>query len=438
MERGTALIAAGRPHRALARRTGEPPASASNPPAATPVAHISNGVPTRPASHRRARRRVGPDADPFMHRPTAARAAAHEEETMKKRGFVRTGAFGSLALGAAAAAQAQQTGPSDQWKMATGWRGGPLMDVGSKLFAERMDPLSRGRFKIQACPGGAIGNALKVPETVKSGLAEYGRTWKGWDWGKDPTTVLFGGDAGSFDTERMLHWIYEGGGLELQRRCRDESDGIVSIPLFIRTAEAFIHSREPVKSLADLKGLKMRTAGASFEMAQDLGAAPVTTGGGDIYPMLERGAIDATEWGTLWENLSPGFRKVAKYLIHPGVHQPTAPFELVINKDVWDKMPAAHQRLVETVAKLVTFESWLRIDAEDAKALDFYKKQGVTVIELDDEVQYAARRIGLDWAEKTAKEGKHKWFPPVHKSLTDFDKAWAEADDYRTVKVKRS
>ena len=219
---------------------------------------------------------------------------------MKKRDFVRAGAFGSLALGAAAAAQAQQTGPSYQWKMATGWPGGPLMDVGAKLFAERMDQFSGGRFKIQTFPGGALGNALKVPETVKNGLAECGHTWIGYDWGKDPTTALFGGYAGSMDTERMLHWLYEGGGADMQRRFRDETEGVVSMPLFIRTAEVFMHSRKPVKTLADLKGLKLRTAGAWLEMAKDLGAAPVTTAGGDVYPMLERGAIDATEWGTLW------------------------------------------------------------------------------------------------------------------------------------------
>ena len=99
----------------------------------------------------------------------------------------------------------------------------------------------------------------------------------GYDWGKDPTTVLFGGYAGRFDTERMLHWMYEAGGAELQRQYRDETDGIVSMPLFIRTAEVFLHSRKPVKTLADLKGLKLRTAGAWLEMAKDLGAAPVTT-----------------------------------------------------------------------------------------------------------------------------------------------------------------
>jgi len=357
---------------------------------------------------------------------------------MNKRDFVRAGAVGSLALGAAAAASAQSTGPSYNWKMATGWPGGPLMDVGSKLFAERMDQLSGGRFKIQTFPGGALGNALRVPETVKNRLAECGHTWIGWDWGKDPTTVLFGGYAGTFDTERMLHWLYEAGGAQMQREYRDESEGLVSVPLFIRTAEVFVHSRRPVRTLQDLKGLKLRTAGAWLEMARDLGAAPVTTAGGDVYPMLERGAIDAVEWGTLWENISPGFYKVAKYLSYPGVHQPTAPFELVINKDVWSKMPPSDQRLVELVAKLVTFESYTRIGHEDAKAVDFYRKAGVEMIHLDDEVQFAARKIGLEWADKVAKEGKHKWFARVHQSQLEFDKQWANADDWRKVKVKRT
>jgi len=356
---------------------------------------------------------------------------------MKRRNFVHA-ALGSAGLAAAAGAAAQTAGPTYNWKMATGWGGGPLMDIGAKAFAEKMDQFSGGRFKIQVFPGGALGNALKVPETVKNGLAECGHTWMGYDWGKDPTTVLFGGYAGTFDTERMLHWLYEGGGAELQRQFRDQADGVVSMPLFIRTAEVFLHSRKPVKSLADLKGLKLRTAGAWLEMSKDLGAAPVTTAAGDVFPMLERGAIDATEWGTLWENIAPGFYKVAKFLSYPGVHQPTAPFELVINKDVWAKMPPADRQLVELVAKLVTMETWTRIGAEDVKAFDFFKKQGVTMVELDDEVQFAARKIGLDWADKTAKEGKFPWFAKVHKSQVEFDAAWRDADHWRKVKVKQA
>ena len=351
---------------------------------------------------------------------------------MKKRDFLKAGAGAAAAL-AALPVEAQQSGPTYTWKMATGWASGPLMDIGAKGFAERMAQLSGGRFKIQTFPGGALGNALRVPETVKNGVAECGHTWMGYDWGKDPTTVLFGGYAASMDSERMLHWMYDAGGDKMQRAYREEKEGVISFPLFIRTAEAFLHSRKPVRTLADLRGLKLRTAGAWLEMAKDLGAAPVTTAGGDVYPMLERGAIDATEWGTLWENITPGFHKVAKYVIIPGVHQPVAPFELVINKETWAKVNPADQRLVELVAKLVTFETWVKVGNEDAKALEFFRKAGNEIIELDVEVQRQTRKIGLEWARKTAQG--NPWFQKVLDNQLDFEKSWEGAERWRTIKA---
>jgi TRAP-type mannitol/chloroaromatic compound transport system substrate-binding protein len=352
---------------------------------------------------------------------------------MKKRDFLKAGAIATAGATLAQPAQAQSV---INWKMATGWGGGPLMDIGAKAFAEKMSELSGGRFKVEVYPGGALGNALKVPETVKNGIAECGHTWMGYDWGKDPTTVLFGGYAGSFDTERMLHWLYQAGGVEMQRQFREETADIISFPLAARTAEAFLHSRKAVKSLADLKGLKLRTAGAWLDMAKDLGAAPVTTAGADVYPMLERGAIDATEWGTMYENISMGFHKIAKFIIYPGVHQPTAPFELAINKQAWAKLAPADQKLVETAARLVTLDFWMKVGHEDAKALDFFKKAGNTLIELDPEVQYAARDIGLKWAEKTAKEGNLPWFGKVLASQKEMDALWQGASAWRTVKTK--
>jgi TRAP-type mannitol/chloroaromatic compound transport system substrate-binding protein len=352
---------------------------------------------------------------------------------MKKREFLKAGA-GVAGVLAALPAAAQTAGPSYSWKMTTAWPGGPLMDIGAKAFAERLAFFSGGRMKVQVFPGGALGNALKVSETVKNGVAEMGHTWMGYDWGADPTTVLFGGYAGSFNSEYMLHWLYEAGGAEMQRQYREEKAGIVSIPLFIRTAEVFLHSRKRVKTLEDLKGLKLRTAGAWLDMSKELGAAPVTTAGGEIYPALERGVIDAVEWGTLWENISPGFYKVARYLIIPGVHQPTAPFELCINKGVWDKLSADDKKLIELTAKLVTFETFTRIGQEDAKALEFFRKNGNEIVELDPEVQYAVRERGAAWADKT--KAGNAWFAKALQSQRDFEKLWAEAPRYRNVKTK--
>ena len=322
-------------------------------------------------------------------------------------------------------------GLAAKWRMATSWGGGPLMEIGAKAFAEKVAFLTDGRLQIQVFPSGTLSKGLDVRAAVAKGVAEAGHTWMGYDWGKDKTVVLFGGYAGSMDSERMLHWIYEGGGLELWRRFNEERFGLVSFPCFARTAEAFLHSRKPVRTLADLEGLKFRTAGAWLEISKGLGAAPVTMPGGDVYASLERGTIDATEWGTLYENQSAGFHKIAKYVIIPGIHQPSAPFELVINKDAWAELSERDRKLVEIAAKLVTFESWLRIGHEDAKALDFYRKQGNEIIVLGAEVQSEAKRLGLEWAMAEAE--RNPWFDKVLGSQLAFEKLWRDATHYRNV-----
>ena len=187
-----------------------------------------------------------------------------------------------------------------KFKLAASWGGGPLMEIGAKAFAENVAKMSNGRIQIEVFPAGTLGPGLKVSETVKNGVADMGHTWMGYDWGKDKTTVLFGGYAGSSDTEKMLHWLYRGGGVELQAEFRDQKFGLISMPCFVRTAEVFLHSRKPVRSLNDLQGLKLRTAGAWLEISKGMGASPVTMPGGEVYTALERGTIDATEWGTLW------------------------------------------------------------------------------------------------------------------------------------------
>ena len=333
----------------------------------------------------------------------------------------------ALALGTPDPAAAQQ-----KWKMATSWGGGPLMEIGAKAFADKVAFLTDGRVEIEVFPGGTLGKALAVAETVKNGVAEVGHTWMGYDWGKDKTTVAFGGFAGSMDSERMIHWLYEAGGADLWRQFRDEEFGVVSFPCFIRTAEAFLHSRKAVRTLDDLKGLKLRTAGAWLEISQTLGAAPVPMPGAEVYTSLERGAIDATEWGTLYENISSGFHKIAKYVIIPGVHQPVAPFEVMINKEAFAALSERDQKLVELAAKLVTFESWTRIGNEDAKALDFFRKEGNEIIELDVSVQKEAKRIANEWADQVAKE--NPWFAKVIESQRAFELLWKDAQSYRNVK----
>jgi len=347
-----------------------------------------------------------------------------------KLGLSLAGAGLAVAMLAAPATHALAA--EHNWKMQTEWGGGPLMELGAKAFAERVKFLSDGRIEMQVLPAGTLSKGLESRTAVANGVAEACHTWIGYDWGKDKTTVLFGGFSGSMDSERMLHWIYEGGGLELWRQFNEEKFNVISMPLFARTAEAFLHSRKPVRTLADLKGLKLRTAGAWLEISRSLGAASVTTPGPETYPMLERGAIDATEWGTLYENISMGFHKIAKYVIIPGVHQPSAPFELCINKAAWGKLSDRDKRIVELSARQVTMDSWMRVGAEDAKALKFFRDQGNEIIELSPEVQKATKEMSVKWADEQA--ASNPWFKKVWESQRAFEKLWENAASYRNTR----
>lgn len=343
---------------------------------------------------------------------------------------VLTSAF-TIIAGSALAMTAANAEAEHQWKMATTVTGGPLMELGAQAYAERVAQLTDGRVEIEVFPAGALGKALDVSNTVRKGIAEIGHTWMGYDWGKDETVVLFGGFAGSMDSERMLHWLYAGGGEDLWHEFREERFGLVSYPMFMRPAEVFLHSNRPVSTLEDLKGLKLRTAGAWLEISSELGAAPVTMAAGDVYTSLERGTIDATEWGTLYENISPGFNQIAKYVVVPGVHQPTAPYELVINEDAFAELSDHDKEMVKLAAKMVTIESWMKIGDEDAKALQYYRDNGNEVIVLDDEVKHKVKELADAWADKKA-DG-NEWFQRVLAEQRAYEQLWLEAESYRDV-----
>ena len=329
------------------------------------------------------------------------------------------------------AAQAQDAEETFDWRMATSWSGGELMEWGARAFAEKIDLFSNGRISVEVFPAGTLGKALNISETVGSGIAELGHTSMNYEWGTDPTAVLFAGYAGGLNDELMLHWLFAGDGFALWREYRAEAYGVIGMPCLVRPAEVFLHSRKPVRTLDDLRGLKIRTAGMWVEVLNKLGAAPVTLAGGEVFAALERGVIDATEWGTLSENLPTGFHQIARYVVLPGVHQPVAPMELLVNKEAWPSLDERDQRLIEEACKLVSFESWVKYGENDSKALQQYVAAGNEILRLDDETKTEARALAQDWADKVAQE--NEWFAKVLQNQRDFEQRWEAADIYRNV-----
>ena len=311
------------------------------------------------------------------------------------------------------------------WKLTTSWPTGiPLYEEMAVYFANEVDKLSNGRLKIDVFPAGSIAPALEVSEAVKTGIAQAGHLWPGYDIGKDRTAVLFGGYAGSPGSDEMLNWLYNGGGYEMWKEWRQEKFGIIGFPGGIRTREVFLHAHKPVQTLDDLKGMKIRTVGAWAEILPKLGASVVSLAGDEVLPALERKVIDGTEWATPGEDLVMGFHDVAKYIVVPGVHQPVAPMELVINLEAWNALSKDLQEIVEAAAKTTTLHSWTKMASLDMGAMDEYKEAGTEIIVMDPSVEKEARKYAKEWADEIA--GQNEWFKKVLDSQTEYHEGWQE------------
>jgi TRAP-type mannitol/chloroaromatic compound transport system substrate-binding protein len=308
-----------------------------------------------------------------------------------------TGAAVGVGMMLATSAAHAQT----NWSMATPWSGGVFLEE-AKRFTSAVETLTDGRVKITVFPAGTLGKALKVTDSVKSGVAQAGHNWMGYDWGIDKTTVIFGGYVGGLTEEEFFLWLYRAGGAELWEKYRMEKYGVVSFPCGIFPAEVFLHSKKKVTNLAEYKGIKQRTAGAWAEVGGQLGATTVILPGGEVYAALERGVIDATEWSGVSVNEPVGFHKIAKYIIFPGVHQPGATQECEFNKAAWNKISPKDRELIKIAGRLKTFDSWTGHAYKDLGAYRRFEKSGNTMLRLEQSFIDTAQKVGNEWADKVA------------------------------------
>lgn len=350
---------------------------------------------------------------------------------MKKRtsSALRSGlfcvAFGMATLSGSATGFAENV----HWTMAT-YAGGHWLDYGMKHFVDLVDKMTDGRVKIDIAQPGTIGSALKVTDAVRSGIAEVGHNWPGYDQGTSIAGAIFGGWSGGLTPQEQLLWFHNQGGDEMLTKWRDEKFGVVSFACAIAETEIFLHSNKPVRTLADFKDLKIRTAGAWAEIASKLGAKTVVISGAEVYSALERHVVDAVEWGGPALNLSTGFQNIAKYIIVPGIHQPSSVQECMFNKAAWAKLSKEDQEHIKLAAKLNTYDTFAAYGEED---IDGWNKitssKKNEVVHLDPSFIKAAREASFQWAED--KEKLDPWFKTVYESQRKFQKRLSRWHEFR-------
>ncbi len=236
---------------------------------------------------------------------------------MKRRSFITAGAA-RLAAPVIAAPAIAQSQPEIKWRLAASWPKSLDTLYGSaEYLAKHVAEAADNRFQIRVFAGGEIVPAFQVLDAVQNNTVEMGHTASYYFVGKDPTfafdcTIPFGMNA-----RQMNAWMTHGGGLQLLRDFFKDYN-VYNIPAGNTGAQMGGWFRKEIKTVADLQGLKFRIGGLGGAVLAKLGVVTQQIPGGDIYPALEKGTIDAAEWVGPYDDEKLGFYKVAKYYYYPG------------------------------------------------------------------------------------------------------------------------
>lgn len=365
---------------------------------------------------------------------------------MERRNFLKKSAIaaaaGSLVAGCSNesatgdGAAAVVTQPRLRWRLISSFpRSLDTIFGAAEVFSQRVHALTDGRFDIRVYPAGEIVPYDQVLESVQKGTVQMGHAASYYFKGKNPAlpfdcTVPFGLTA-----RQQNAWMYQGGGLELMREMFSDFN-IINFPGGNTGTQMGGWFRREIGSMADLRGLKMRIPGLGGEVMDRLGVGVELIAGGEVYPALERGAIDAAEWVGPYDDEKLGFHRVASYYYYPGWWEPGPALSFYINQDEWDRLPQVYQEAMSTAASAASTAMLTSYDAKNPAALSRLVEEGVQLRPFSPDIMEAAERISFEIMEEEAaadasyakifnafkefREQSYRWFATAENTFASY------------------
>jgi TRAP-type mannitol/chloroaromatic compound transport system substrate-binding protein len=316
-----------------------------------------------------------------------------------------------------------------RWKMQSAFPSSlSHLGTSAKRLEAMVERLSGGNFQLQFYEPGALVPALECFDAASQGSVESCFTTAGYHTGKYPalaffTAVPFGPSFGEY-----LAWMLYGGGKELQNEIYGRHD-LYSIDCNMIGPETSGWFREPVQSLEDLRGLKMRFFGLGAQVMQKLGVSTQLLAGADIYPALERGVIDATEFSMPNMDIDLGFHQIAKYNYYPGWHQQSSIGELLMNKAAFEGLSDQNQAILEAACGWNLYVNYAETEAMNPEAMNkMLDEHGVTNVRWTDEELAAFERAWNEVLEEQSAQDED--FERIAESYLEFRevyKTWGDA-----------
>ena len=326
---------------------------------------------------------------------------------MKRRDFVR----GAAVAGVAAAGASSLAAPAiaqgvRELKMVTTWpKNFPGLGTGAQRAADRITAMSDGQLTVKLFAAGELVPPFESFDAVSNGTADLYHGAEYYWQGKSKAFNFFAAVPFGFTASEMDSWIHFGGGQELW----DKLSAQFSIKPFLAGNTGVQMGgwfNKEINQLEDYKGLKIRMPGLGGEVLRQIGAAAVSLPGGEIFPSLQSGAIDATEWVGPWNDLAFGFYKVVKYYYYPGFHEPGTALGVGMNLKVWESLSKSHQEIVSNAMMAENNATLAEFNARNNDSLNtLIDKHGVLLRKFDDKTLNAIGEASGDVVSAVANEG---------------------------------
>jgi TRAP-type mannitol/chloroaromatic compound transport system substrate-binding protein len=306
-----------------------------------------------------------------------------------------------------------------RWRMANAVSSSvPVLGTTAKGITEKVEAISGGSFKIDFYEPGALVPPLGMFDAVSHGSVDVALAPPSFWAGKIKAAALFAGVPFGPSATELMAWIYRGGGQELWREILARYD-IYSVFCSLEAPEGSGWFREEIASVNDLRGLKMRFSGLGALTVQKLGVSTQLLSPADVYPALERGVIDATEFSMPAVDLHLGFHAIAKHYYFPGWHQPATLVDLMIHLPRWQELSDTHQAQIEVACRASIVDNLALAGASQFKALQELRAKGVQLHRWPPEMLAAFEAA---WQEVAAEQAAQD---------ADFKRAWDSLQTFR-------
>ncbi len=353
---------------------------------------------------------------------------------MDRRLFLKraaTAGAGATAATALAAPAIAQSNPKITWRLTSSFP--KALDTiygAAETMATFVKGATDGNFEIQTFPAGEIIPGLEAAKAAAAGTVEMAHTASYYYWGQDPTYAFGTGIPFGLNARQHNAWFYYGGGNDLMNEFY-ATQGLYGMICGNTGAQMGGWFRKEINTVADLNGVKMRIGGFAGSIASKLGVVPQAIPGGDIYPALEKGTIDATEWVGPYDDEKLGFVKVAPYYYYPGWWEGGSVLHTMVNLAKWNELPANYKQILESACRAANADMMASYDYKNPQAIKRLVAAGAQLRPFSQEILDASYKAALEvYAEINA---KNAMFKKIYDNQLEYKRdayLWAQISEY--------